>query len=49
MKLITNHVTSTRAMIGDTLARDVPEVVCVNMDAESCNDVVLLCGISLLQ
>ena len=49
MKVITNHVTTTRAMIGDTLACDVPEVVCVNMDAESCNDVVLLCGISLLQ
>ena len=49
MKVITNHVTTTRAMIGDTLARDVPEVVCINMDAESCNAVVLLCGISLLQ
>ena len=43
------HVTTTRAMIGDTLERDVPEVVCVNMEVESCNDVVLLCGISLLQ
>ena len=46
---MTNHVTTIRAVIGERLARDITEVVCVNMDAESCNDVVLLCGISLLQ
>ena len=43
------HVIAIKAMIGEKLTRDVPEVVRVNMEAESCNAVVLLCGIPLLQ